>query len=64
MQGMMGSGLQVCGHTGAGPGSVVAVYACLNGDQAASCAVFREDSDEGAAENAVVLLLGAGACNT
>lgn len=63
MQGMMGSGLQVCGHTGAGPGSVLAVYACLNGGQAASCAVFREGSDESAAEKAVILLLEAGACN-
>lgn len=47
-------GLTLCGHTGVGPGSVVAVYRCVYGANAASCAVFREGSDEGSVEAEVV----------
>ena len=54
MQGPEGGGLTLSGHTGAGPGSVVAVYRSAQGDDTASCAVFLEGSDEGAAEAEVV----------
>ncbi|MFM9924500.1 serine hydrolase domain-containing protein [Variovorax sp. H27-G14] len=54
MQGEVDRGLTLCGHTGAGPGSVVAVYRCAYGANTASCAVFREDSSEGLAEAEVV----------
>jgi CubicO group peptidase (beta-lactamase class C family) len=50
MQGPENGGLTLSGHTGAGPGSVVAVYRSTLGDDTASCAVFLEGSDEGAAE--------------
>ncbi|SFB71926.1 CubicO group peptidase, beta-lactamase class C family [Polaromonas sp. OV174] len=54
MQGVVDKGLTLCGHTGVGPGSVVAVYRCAYGINTASCAVFREGSDEGFAEAEVV----------
>ncbi|MCY1552074.1 hypothetical protein D9M68_884490 [compost metagenome] len=54
MQGPEGGGLTLSGHTGAGPGSVVAIYRSARGDDTASCAVFLEGSDEGAAEAEVV----------
>ncbi|MDP1894471.1 MAG: serine hydrolase domain-containing protein [Hydrogenophaga sp.] len=54
MQGAVDVGLTLCGHTGVGPGSVVAVYRCVHGANAASCAVFREGSDEGSVEAEVV----------
>jgi CubicO group peptidase (beta-lactamase class C family) len=59
MQGVVDAGLTMCGHTGAGPGSVVAIYRCAHGVGTASCAVFREDSGEGAAEAEVVSRLSA-----
>lgn len=54
MQGAVDGGMTLCGHTGAGPGSVVAVYRSVSGANTASCAVFREGSDEGSAEAEVV----------
>lgn len=54
MQSSVDGGLILCGHTGAGPGSVVAVYRGAYGDNTASCAVFSEGCDEGAAEAEVV----------
>lgn len=50
MQGGETGGLTLSGHTGAGPGSVVAIYRCMEGGNTASCAVFHEGSDEGAVE--------------
>ncbi|AWM91665.1 serine hydrolase [Pseudomonas sp. 31-12] len=54
MQGTVEGGLTLSGHTGAGPGSVVAVYRCVDGGRTASCAVFREGGEEGAVEAQVV----------
>jgi hypothetical protein len=54
MQGLVMGDLTLSGHTGAGPGSVVAVYRCVDGENAASCAVFHEGANEGVAETEVV----------
>lgn len=54
MKGAVDKGLTLCGHTGVGPGSVVAVYRSTYGANTASCAVFREGSGEGFAEAEVV----------
>ncbi|MGL6244592.1 serine hydrolase domain-containing protein [Pseudomonas sp.] len=54
MQGTVEGGFTLSGHTGAGPGSVVAVYCCVNGGNTASCAVFCEDGDQGAVETKLV----------
>ena len=54
MQGMVESGLTLSGHTGVGPGSIIAVYRCIDGNSTASCAVFDEGGDEGAVEAEVV----------
>lgn len=59
MQGGLDKGLTLCGHTGAGPGSVVAVYRCASNTATASCAVFCEGSDEGSAEAGVLKRLSA-----
>lgn len=60
MVGETNSGHRLIGHTGVGPGSVVAVYRCSQGDQVATCAVFSEEHDEGAVESeALTQLLGA-----
>lgn len=59
MQGVVDTGLALCGHTGAGPGSVVAMYHSLNGVDTASCAVFHEGSGEGSVEAEAVNLLSA-----
>lgn len=48
------SGLTLYGHTGVGPGSVVAVYRCAEGDNTASCAVFGEGCNEGKVEAQVL----------
>jgi CubicO group peptidase (beta-lactamase class C family) len=50
MQGAVEGGLVLSGHTGGGPGSVIAVYRCGEGDNTASCAVFAEGGTEGAVE--------------
>jgi CubicO group peptidase (beta-lactamase class C family) len=54
MQGTVDAGLTVAGHTGVGPGSVVAVYRCAQGARSATCAVFHAGADEGRAERDVV----------
>ena len=59
MQGPTDNGLLVSGHTGAGPGSVIAVYHCAQGERTASCAVFATDAEEGAVEAEVVRQLAA-----
>ncbi|MNV98603.1 hypothetical protein D3C71_1938760 [compost metagenome] len=50
MQGAVKGGLVLSGHTGGGPGSVIAVYRCAKGDDTASCAVFAEGGLDGAVE--------------
>lgn len=50
MRGTIESGLTLAGHTGCGPGSVVAVYRCAVGEAVACCAVFSTASDEGRIE--------------
>ena len=59
MQGAVDMGLTLCGHTGVGPGSVVAVYRCAYGANTATCAVFRKGSGEGFAEAEAVNRLSA-----
>ena len=63
--GLMRGGVEgqqlLSGHTGAGPGSVVAVYHCAKGNNAKSCAVFCEDGDQGTVEAQTVRLLSANA---
>jgi CubicO group peptidase (beta-lactamase class C family) len=54
MQGTVEGGITLSGHTGAGPGSVIAVYRCVDGGYSASCAVFDESRNEGAVEAEVV----------
>lgn len=50
MQSAVQSGRILSGHTGSGPGSVVAVYRSTENGHSATCAVFSEGSDEGAVE--------------
>ncbi|WP_460125988.1 serine hydrolase domain-containing protein [Pseudomonas sp. S2_C03] len=57
MIGETNSGHRLVGHTGGGPGSVIAVYQCDHGDQVATCAVFSEGHDEGAVESAALMQL-------
>jgi CubicO group peptidase (beta-lactamase class C family) len=63
--GLMRGGVEgqriLSGHTGAGPGCVVAVYHCAKGNNAKSCAVFCEDGDQGTVEDQAVRLLSANA---
>jgi len=54
MQGEIEGGFTLCGHTGCGPGSVVAVYRICEGDTSACCAVFEAGATEGAVEGVVV----------
>ncbi|KFE47161.1 serine hydrolase domain-containing protein [Pseudomonas syringae] len=54
MQGMIEGGLSLCGHTGCGPGSVIAVYRACDGDVSACCATFEAGASEGAVEAFVV----------
>lgn len=54
MQGTIGGGHSLCGHTGCGPGSVIAVYRVREGDASACCAVFERGASEGAVEANVV----------
>lgn len=59
MHGPAAEGLVVNGHTGAGPGSVIAVYRAALGGRTASCAAFAEGDDQGAVEvRAVEMLTG------
>lgn len=54
MRGTVEGGFNLSGHTGAGPGSVIAVYRCVDAGSTASCAVFCERGEEGAVEAEVV----------
>lgn len=58
MQGSIAGGVRLCGHTGVGPGSVIAVYHFRNGDASACCAAFEAGASEGAVEAVVVGQLG------
>ncbi|WP_068829795.1 serine hydrolase, partial [Pseudomonas sp. BMS12] len=57
MQGPVNGGLVLSGHTGGGPGSVVAVYRAVRGEGSASCAVFHAGSEQGVLEDEVVTRL-------
>lgn len=57
MQGPTADGLLLCGHTGGGPGSVVAVYRASRGGDSATAAVFVEGGSEGDVEAAAVQAL-------
>ncbi len=59
MQGPADNGLLVSGHTGGGPGSVVAVYHCAQGEHSATCAVFAAGAEEGRVETEAVRQLAA-----
>lgn len=59
MQGPADNGLLVSGHTGGGPGSVVAVYHCTQGERSATCAVFAAGAEEGKVEAEAVRQLAA-----
>ena len=54
MQGAIAGGYTLCGHTGSGPGSVIAVYRITDGDTAACCAAFEQGVSQGAVEAVVV----------
>ncbi len=54
MRGVVNGGLTLTGHTGCGPGSVMAVYRGAVGEAAACCAVFSPGSNEGDIEALVV----------
>lgn len=54
MRGTIEGGLTLAGHTGCGPGSVVAVYRCAVGKAAVCCAVFSRATDESRVEALVV----------
>ena len=53
MQGSIDDGLSMCGHTGCGPGSVIAVYRICDGNTSVSCAAFGADISEGCVETFV-----------
>lgn len=57
------NGHVLIGHTGVGPNSVIAVFHCSNGHNAATCSVFAESHDEGLVEANVLerLLITIGA---
>lgn len=57
MQGSIDGGYSLCGHTGCGPGSVIAVYRVCEGDASACSAVFAAGASEGAVEAIVVAQL-------
>lgn len=56
-------GHRLVGHTGVGPGGVIAVFHCSSGHDAATCAVFKAGGDEGQVEARVLeqLLAAVGA---
>ncbi|MEN5302679.1 serine hydrolase domain-containing protein [Pseudomonas sp. TWI628] len=58
------SGHMLVGHTGVGPGGVIAVFHYSSGNNAATCSAFREGSDEGGVEAQVLerLLAAVGTC--
>ncbi|WP_440092432.1 serine hydrolase domain-containing protein [Pseudomonas syringae] len=55
--------LTLTGHTGTGPGGVIAVFHCSSGHNVATCSVFDEHGDEGQVEAEVLeqLLIAVGA---
>lgn len=54
MQGDVEDGLILSGHTGCGPGSVIAVYRCVTDAGTATCAVFGKGASEGDVEAEMV----------
>lgn len=54
MQGLIEGGFTLSGHTGCGPGSVIAVYRISDGDASVCCASFDAGASEGAVETYVV----------
>jgi CubicO group peptidase (beta-lactamase class C family) len=54
MQGAIDGGYSLYGHTGCGPGSVIAVYRICDRDASVCCAVFDTGASEGAIEAIVV----------
>lgn len=54
MQGSIDGGYSLSGHTGCGPGSVMAVYRVCDGGTSACCAAFETGASEGAVEARVV----------
>lgn len=54
MQGSIEGGYSLSGHTGCGPGSVIAVYRICDGGTSACCAAFEAGASEGAVEAIVV----------
>lgn len=54
MQGAIDGGFSLCGHTGGGPGSVIAVYRICDGDASVCCAAFERGASEGTVETFVV----------
>jgi hypothetical protein len=50
MQGSIDGGHSLAGHSGCGPGSVMAVYRIGDGGASACCAAFEVDATEGAVE--------------
>lgn len=57
VQGPARNGLACSGHTGGGPGSVLAAYRSVQGARTASCAVFHPGVDQAAVEEQVVARL-------
>lgn len=54
MQGAIDGGYSLCGHTGCGPSSVIAVYRICDGNASACCAAFEAGASEGTVEAIVV----------
>lgn len=54
MQGVIEGGHSLCGHSGCGPGSVIAVYRIGDGATSACCAAVETGAREGAVEAIVV----------
>lgn len=54
MRGSIADDLTLVGHTGCGPGSVIAVYRCVVGDASACCAIASPGSNQGDIEAQVV----------
>lgn len=53
MMGAADTGLTLSGHTGVGPGGIIAVFSVSRGGAVATCAVFSETDDEGRVETQV-----------
>ncbi|WP_339489984.1 serine hydrolase domain-containing protein [Pseudomonas sp. EL_65y_Pfl2_R95] len=64
MIGKTNSGHLLVGHTGVGPGGVIAVYYCSNGSNQATCSVFAKGNDEGQVETQALdrLIAAVGPC--